>query len=342
MRSRKRAAAVPGEEPVEQRGARAADVQVSGRRGREARDDRGRGGHRRLTSSQPRSGKSRLRPIPDGRTRDVARRPARRRDRGAAPQPRALGPGALRHSASRVYFALPAEPRGLDAGRARGPRPRRRSGPPFAPARSARVLLLALLLPALGFGGRGAAHPDRGGAGPGPRDDGERRGAGDRPRPVGQRPAARAARPGGDPRARARAHARRGSASRSTRRRPPRLLEPGRAAARQARLSPPAAPAEPGGFDFRRIAWFERIGAVGYARAPVLEADGPDRADWRQLAFRAAHGRLGAHPGADPRPGRRLRRGDPDRRPLRHRPPGRRRAPRRRTSTTSSRSPACT
>lgn len=35
-------------------------------------------------------------------------------------------------------------------------------------------------------------------------------------------------------------------------------------------LSPPPAPAEPGGFDFRRLAWFERLGAVGYTRVPVL------------------------------------------------------------------------
>lgn len=37
-----------------------------------------------------------------------------------------------------------------------------------------------------------------------------------------------------------------------------------------AHLSPPAGPAEPGGFDFRRAAWFERLGAVGYTRAPVV------------------------------------------------------------------------
>lgn len=37
-------------------------------------------------------------------------------------------------------------------------------------------------------------------------------------------------------------------------------------------LSPPNGPAEPGGFDFRRKAWFDRIGAVGYTRNPVLVA----------------------------------------------------------------------
>ncbi|MDD7969705.1 ComEC/Rec2 family competence protein [Roseinatronobacter alkalisoli] len=35
-------------------------------------------------------------------------------------------------------------------------------------------------------------------------------------------------------------------------------------------LAPPPAPSEPGGFDFRRLAWFERLGAVGYTRSPVL------------------------------------------------------------------------
>lgn len=37
-----------------------------------------------------------------------------------------------------------------------------------------------------------------------------------------------------------------------------------------ANLSPPQSPAEPGGFDFRRMAWFMRLGAVGYTRSPVL------------------------------------------------------------------------
>lgn len=35
-------------------------------------------------------------------------------------------------------------------------------------------------------------------------------------------------------------------------------------------LSPPQGPVEPGGFDFRRHAWFLGIGAVGYARVPLL------------------------------------------------------------------------
>lgn len=41
-------------------------------------------------------------------------------------------------------------------------------------------------------------------------------------------------------------------------------------------LGPPGGPVEPGGFDFRRIAWFERLGAVGYTRTPVLAVARPE------------------------------------------------------------------
>ncbi len=44
-----------------------------------------------------------------------------------------------------------------------------------------------------------------------------------------------------------------------------------------AHLAPPQGPAEPGGFDFRRHAWFQRLGAVGYSRTPVLLAAQPGR-----------------------------------------------------------------
>ncbi|WP_322866073.1 ComEC/Rec2 family competence protein [Aquicoccus sp. G2-2] len=37
-----------------------------------------------------------------------------------------------------------------------------------------------------------------------------------------------------------------------------------------AHLSPPGGPVEPGGFDFQRHSWFQRLGAVGYARTPLL------------------------------------------------------------------------
>jgi len=43
-----------------------------------------------------------------------------------------------------------------------------------------------------------------------------------------------------------------------------------------AHLSPPQGPAEPGGFDFRRHAWFQSLGAVGYGRVPVLHSAPPD------------------------------------------------------------------
>ncbi|ALG90560.1 MULTISPECIES: ComEC/Rec2 family competence protein [Actibacterium] len=46
--------------------------------------------------------------------------------------------------------------------------------------------------------------------------------------------------------------------------------EPGMLVALTAHLSPPPAPSEPGGFNFQRRAWFERLGAVGYTRTPVL------------------------------------------------------------------------
>ncbi|MBU2888517.1 ComEC/Rec2 family competence protein [Celeribacter halophilus] len=45
---------------------------------------------------------------------------------------------------------------------------------------------------------------------------------------------------------------------------------PGMRLAMTAHLSPPPGPTEPGGFDFQRMAWFDRLGAVGYTRVPVL------------------------------------------------------------------------
>ncbi len=46
--------------------------------------------------------------------------------------------------------------------------------------------------------------------------------------------------------------------------------EPGLTVMMTAHLGPPAGPVEPGGFDFRRMAWFDGLGAVGYTRTPVL------------------------------------------------------------------------
>ena len=45
-----------------------------------------------------------------------------------------------------------------------------------------------------------------------------------------------------------------------------------------ANLTPPAGPAAPGAFDFQRVAWYQQLGAVGYALSPavLIEAGRPD------------------------------------------------------------------
>jgi competence protein ComEC len=63
-------------------------------------------------------------------------------------------------------------------------------------------------------------------------------------------------------------------------------VAPGEMVTVKATLAPPAAPVLPGGYDFARSAWFQRLGAVGYAmRAPKVEA--PADAD-RGLGIREA------------------------------------------------------
>ncbi|WP_050931934.1 ComEC/Rec2 family competence protein [Aestuariivita boseongensis] len=52
-------------------------------------------------------------------------------------------------------------------------------------------------------------------------------------------------------------------------------LVPGQRVMTTGHLSPPGGPVEPGGFDFRRHAWFQGLGAVGYTRNPVLLAAPP-------------------------------------------------------------------
>jgi len=47
-------------------------------------------------------------------------------------------------------------------------------------------------------------------------------------------------------------------------------LEPGQTIIATGHLSGPEGPVEPGAFDFRRMAFFDRLGAVGYTRVPVL------------------------------------------------------------------------
>lgn len=55
-------------------------------------------------------------------------------------------------------------------------------------------------------------------------------------------------------------------------------------------LAPPQGPVEPGGFDFRRYAWFRGLGAVGYTRKVVDEIAPPEAglAGTRILALRMA------------------------------------------------------
>jgi competence protein ComEC len=53
--------------------------------------------------------------------------------------------------------------------------------------------------------------------------------------------------------------------------------QPGDRIRLKATLSPPAKPALPGGFDYARTAWFDQVGAVGYAYAPpTIEAANVD------------------------------------------------------------------
>lgn len=51
---------------------------------------------------------------------------------------------------------------------------------------------------------------------------------------------------------------------------PQALPDPGARIMLTGHLGPPPGPAEPGGFDFRRGAFFERLGAVGYTRTPLM------------------------------------------------------------------------
>lgn len=50
---------------------------------------------------------------------------------------------------------------------------------------------------------------------------------------------------------------------------------PGQVVILTANLAAPDGPVEPGGFDFRRMAFFDQLGAVGYTRTPVLLLEEP-------------------------------------------------------------------
>lgn len=52
--------------------------------------------------------------------------------------------------------------------------------------------------------------------------------------------------------------------------------DPGQVVLVTAFLAAPDGPAEPGGFDFRRMAYFRQLGAVGYTRAPVVLWQDPE------------------------------------------------------------------
>jgi competence protein ComEC len=75
-------------------------------------------------------------------------------------------------------------------------------------------------------------------------------------------------------------------------------VKPGDRLRLTATLSPPAAPALPGGYDFARAAYFEQIGAVGYALKPPekLSQDGPEPP--LPLRLRAAVERISARTSA--------------------------------------------
>ena len=69
-------------------------------------------------------------------------------------------------------------------------------------------------------------------------------------------------------------------------------------------LGPPPGPSEPGGFDFRRAAWFESLGAIGYTRSPVMIAAPPQPGGALRLhrlrmdLSAAMQARIGGHAGA--------------------------------------------
>ncbi len=66
---------------------------------------------------------------------------------------------------------------------------------------------------------------------------------------------------------------------------------PGQRIVVTAYLLPPQGPVEPGGFDFQRMAWFDRLGAVGYARTPALLLEPPGR----ELPVNRLRARIGAY-----------------------------------------------
>ena len=72
---------------------------------------------------------------------------------------------------------------------------------------------------------------------------------------------------------------------------------PGLTVATTAHLGAPGGPVEPGGFDFRRMAWFEGLGAVGYTRAPLVALAPVDGAPVARVRHRIAEGLRARLPG---------------------------------------------
>lgn len=79
---------------------------------------------------------------------------------------------------------------------------------------------------------------------------------------------------------------------------------PGLRVAMTGHLSPPPSAADPGGFNFQRMAWFDRLGAVGYTRVPVLRAGPTDEGAsllihrLRQSVSQGLQARMAGQPGA--------------------------------------------
>lgn len=69
-------------------------------------------------------------------------------------------------------------------------------------------------------------------------------------------------------------------------------------------LGPPPGPSEPGAFDFRRNAWFQGLGAVGYTRTPLMRVDAPQEGGLmalhrlRMQLSREIQARIGGQEGA--------------------------------------------
>lgn len=70
------------------------------------------------------------------------------------------------------------------------------------------------------------------------------------------------------------------------------LAEPGLRVMITGHLSTPSGPVEPGGFDFQRHAWFAGLGAVGYARTPLMGVAAPEGGMWVSRARMAMSARI--------------------------------------------------